>query len=229
MQRLLLVILSSFFLFQGCKKSLPEGILPKRTMVDLMTEVHLVDGYLNTLPLDSTRRVVESLYAEVFRKFKVDSTQFKQNVAYYLGDPVLSKELYVTINKKLMDYDNAYRVADSVRNAKIADSVRVVQRFIKLKDAAHKLILQVQKDTIPLTPTLYRTEFMDRVGLYLNVYDPSKMSPQPGPSSPLVMPATPPGGSAARTADEHPKPTRPPLRLEEQVSPVEEKEPSAQH
>ncbi|MFD1770274.1 DUF4296 domain-containing protein [Sphingobacterium suaedae] len=176
MQRLLLVILSSFFLWIGCKKSTPKGILPQKVMVDLLTEVHLVDGYLNNLPVDSTRRIIGSLYGELFDKYKIDSTVFKQNVAYYLGDPVSSKELYAAVTKKLTDYDREFRVADSVQNARISDSIRIVQHYTKLREDARRLILDVHVDTIPLSHRTYRTDFMDRAGLTVNVYEPQATS-----------------------------------------------------
>lgn len=174
MQRLILIILSSFFLMMSCNKSKPKGMLSERTMVDLMTDVHLVDGYLNTLPVDSTRKTIESLYEKVFEKYGIDSVTFNANVAHYLGNPVLSKDLYAEVTKKLNAYEDGYRRADSLRNAHTSDSIRVVQRYQRLKEAARKLILEVQVDTIPLTYRISQKDFMERAGLNaVTIYQPS--------------------------------------------------------
>lgn len=173
MQRLILIILSSFFLMISCNKSKPKGTLSEKTMVDLMTDIHLVDGYLNTLPVDSTRKVIDGLYDEVFEKYGIDSVKFKENIAYYLGNPIVSKELYAEVTKKLNAYEDDYRRTDSLKNARVSDSIRVVQRFERLKEAARRLILEVNVDTIPLTYRVHQKDFMDGAGLYaIQTYQP---------------------------------------------------------
>ncbi|HLT87218.1 MAG TPA: DUF4296 domain-containing protein [Sphingobacterium sp.] len=174
MQRLILIILSSFFLMISCNKSKPKGTLSEKTMVDLMTDVHLVDGYLNTLPVDSTRKVMDGLYEEVFEKYGIDSVRFKENIAYYLGNPIVSKELYTQVTKKLNAYEDDYRRTDSLKNAWISDSIRVVQRYERLKEASRRLILDVHVDTIPLTYRVHQKDFMDGAGLYaVQTYQPT--------------------------------------------------------
>lgn len=174
MQRLILIILSSFFLMISCNRSKPKGILSEKTMVDLMTDVHLVDGYLNTLPVDSTRKVIGSLYGEVFEKYGIDSIKFKDNIAYYLGNPIVSKELYTKVTKKINGYEDDYRRADSLRNVWVSDSIRIVQRFERLKEDARRLILEVQVDTVPLTYRVHQNDFMNGAGLYaIQTYQPT--------------------------------------------------------
>lgn len=174
MQRLILIILSSFFLMISCNKSKPKGTLSEKTMVDLMTDIHLVDGYLNTLPVDSTRKVIDGLYDEVFEKYGIDSVKFKENIAYYLGNPIVSKELYAEVTKKLNAYEDDYRRTDSLKNARVSDSIRVVQRFERLKETARRLILEVDVDTIPLTYRVHQKDFMDGAGLYaIQTYQPT--------------------------------------------------------
>lgn len=149
MQRSLLILLSSFFLCISCRESANEGILPQSKMTELMTEVHLIDAYLNTLPVDSSRKVIGGLYEEVFRKFDLDSTSFTANLNHYLGNAVASKTMYEDVNKNLTAYEAVYLKEDSVRQAFYADSVRRQMRLITLKELTHKLIFEVEPDTIP--------------------------------------------------------------------------------
>ena len=165
MQRLILILLSSFFLLVACNGSKPKGTLSQKTMIDLMTDIHLVDGYLNTLAVDSTRKVIDGLYAEVFAKYDIDSATFKTNLAYYLGNPVLSKDMYAEVTKRLNGYEADYRRADSLSNAMRRDSMQVVQRFRRLQEAARKLILEVELDTVPLNFYAYQKEFMAKSSL----------------------------------------------------------------
>lgn len=176
MQRLILIILSSFFLMISCNKSKPKGILSEKTMVNLMTDVHLVDGYLNTLSTDSTRKVIDGLYEQVFEKYDIDSTTFKTNVTYYLSNPIISTDIYEQVTKNLNVYEADYRRTDSLRNARMSDSVSVAQRYERLKDAAHKLILDVHVDTIPLTYPVHQKDFLDGAGLYMiQIYQPKAL------------------------------------------------------
>src|SRR5690606_14506909 len=127
------------------------GILAEKVLADLMTGVPLLDGCLNTLPVDSTRRVVGSLFGALVHKEGIDSVRFKENVDYYVGNPMVSKELYVDVTKKINGYEDEYRRADSIRNAQVTDSLRVVRWYERLKEDAHRLILVVELDTVPLT------------------------------------------------------------------------------
>ncbi|WP_181151259.1 DUF4296 domain-containing protein [Sphingobacterium gobiense] len=184
MQRLILIILSSFFLMISCDRSKPKGILSEKTMVDLMTDVHLVDGYLNTLQVDSTRKVIDGLYDGIFEKYGIDSVTFKENISYYLGNPIVSKELYTKVTKKLNTYEDDYRRTDSLKNARISDSIRVVRRYERLKEDARKLILDVQVDTIPLTYRVHQKEFMAGAELYaVQLYQPTIQPDVPNESA----------------------------------------------
>ncbi|NQD71711.1 DUF4296 domain-containing protein, partial [Sphingobacterium shayense] len=141
MQRLLLIILTSIFLITSCQKTTPEGILPESTMVEMMTEVHLVDGYLSTLSIDSSRKVINSLYGRIFDKYQLDSVGFQRNVDFYLGNPTLSKKLYSTINQSITNKDIEFRRADSTIQATLNDSIQRVQYYTKLAEESRTLIL----------------------------------------------------------------------------------------
>ena len=168
MQRLLLIILTSIFLITSCQKTTPEGILPENTMVEMMTEVHLVDGYLSTLSIDSSRKVINSLYGHIFDKYQIDSVGFQRNVDYYLGNPTLSKKLYSTITQTISNKDIEFRRADSTIQAQLNDSIQRVQYYTKLAEESRTLILNVKKDTLPLSFEKYHHNFISRVGIHVH-------------------------------------------------------------
>lgn len=226
MQRLLLIILSSFFLLISCKKSAPEGILSEKKMADLMAEVHLLDGYLNTLPVDSSRKIIDGLYGQVFQKYGLDSAKFTQNLSFYLGDPTLSKKIYVEVNKKLTGLDREYRLGDSLENVRVSDSIRYVQYYTRLRDEAYQLIQQVYLDSIPLNYRTYRNDFMRRAGLTLNIFQNEQVpvtGPVPLPSSNLQQPAPVSGADATPktlpTVPASGAAERPPAVLQREVVP----------
>lgn len=148
-------------------------------MADLMTEVHLVDGYLNMLMVDSSRKVIDGLYDGIFQKYGIDSAAFRKNINYYLGNPIVTKDLYAEVTKKLRDHERGYQVADSLRNAAVTDSIRTVQRFERLKHEARKLIMEVHLDTVPLSYRTAQRDFMAHAGLsVINLYQPTPTAPE---------------------------------------------------
>lgn len=170
MQRLLLIIFASFFLGISCKKGAPAGLLSEAKMVDMLVEVHLIDGYLNSIQIDSSRRIIDGLYGQVFQRYGIDSVQFKKNMDYYLSNPDAGEAIYKEVTDRLMSYENVYRAEDSVRNVFVSDSLRRQQRYIRMRDDAIKLIMDVPKKPLPLDYKAYRDHFVQELGLGINVY-----------------------------------------------------------
>lgn len=148
MLRVKFIIISSFFLFLSCAKRAPEGILSEKKMSELLTEVAMIDGYLNTLMIDSAKKVMPVLYENAFKKFDIDSTQFKQNLTYYLGNPPLAEKVYGQVTVKLQGMERQYYKEDSIRNVFVQDSVsrayRLQANAIRMRNA----LLSHHKDTL---------------------------------------------------------------------------------
>jgi hypothetical protein len=126
MQRLLYSIFISFFLIVSCAKSKPSGVVSEEKITEILTEVALVDGYLNTLPTDSSKRVIPVLYQRIFDEYKLDSATFVKNLDYYYGDPNLTEKIYTVIGKNLGVYERELQVEDSVRMVRYTDSMNIV-------------------------------------------------------------------------------------------------------
>lgn len=170
MQRLYFTIILLFFLFSSCSKQKPKGILSEKEMTELMTEVTLIDAYLNTLPIDSGRKVMPVLYNHAFEKFKLDSVSFDQNLDYYLGSPLLTDKIYTNINTVLTEKDKLYQREDSIRNAVVQDSIQQVMRLQRYTAMMKEMIANVHRDTTSYTYVLSGTDFLTKAELHLNAY-----------------------------------------------------------
>ncbi|TDQ79960.1 DUF4296 domain-containing protein [Sphingobacterium yanglingense] len=170
MQRLYFTIILLFFLFSSCSKQKPKGILSEKEMTELMTEVSLIDAYLNTLPIDSGRKVMPVLYNHAFEKFKLDSVSFVQNLDYYLGNPLLTEKIYTNINTALAEEDKVYQREDSIRNAVVQDSMQRVMRLQRYTAMMKEMISNVHRDTTSYTYVLSGTDFLTKAELHLNAY-----------------------------------------------------------
>lgn len=182
MQRLYFTIILLFFLFISCGKQRPKGVLSEKEMTGLMTEVALIDAYLNTLPIDSGRKVMPVLYERAFKKFKLDSVSFNQNLEYYLGNPILTEKIYTNIGKTLSEQDQVYQREDSIRNANMQDSVRGVMRLQRYTTMMRDMIMNVHRDSSAYTYILYGTDFLSKADLHLNAY---------GTQVPVISPVVP--------------------------------------
>lgn len=99
MKRLIPVLILLFFL--SCSEKLPKGILPKDKMVNLLTDIHVIDGYSMTLMPDSGALKLSSLYQSAFKKYNTDSVQFRKSLEYYTRHPEAIDSMYKAVNRQL--------------------------------------------------------------------------------------------------------------------------------
>ncbi|WP_164112136.1 MULTISPECIES: DUF4296 domain-containing protein [Sphingobacterium] len=170
MQRVNFIIILLFFLLASCGKQKPKGVLSEKDMTELMAEVSLIDAYLNTLPIDSGRKVMPVFYENAFKKFKLDSAGFIKNLDYYLGSPVLTEKIYTSIGKTLTAKDMEYHRIDSVQNAVVQDSIRNAMRLQRHTEMMKNMILNVHRDSTAYTYSQYGTDFLSKAELNLNAY-----------------------------------------------------------
>lgn len=165
MQRLILGLLPLFFIVFSCKKQVPDGILPQEDMVELMTEVHILDGYISNIPVDSAKKVIDPLYEQLFAKFGIDSAKFTKNVNYYFGNPSLTVKTYDQVVKTLEKRERSYYSQDSLKNLILQDSMsRVTRMQVKLQ-TLNNMILNAEADSADLSIADRTRRFYEPVGL----------------------------------------------------------------
>lgn len=151
MKRLLFVIILLFFIITSCSKSKPSGILSESKMAELMTEVHVLDSYLNTLPMDSSRRALPALYKGVLSKYDLDSIGFIANLDYYNGNPIEMDRVYKEVKTSLTGYQREAFVSDSLTQKHVRDSLHRASVWQTELMEQRNLILNVHKDSTRYT------------------------------------------------------------------------------
>lgn len=151
MQRVIVIFFSLFFLVTACAKRKPSGILSESKMEEMMYEAHIVDAYLHTLPIDSSKKVMRVLYNNLFKKFDLDSTGFIANLDYYLGNPILLEKVYDNISKDLQAKDKEYRTIDSINAAIHQDSINRAYVLSGREQERYRLRMQYIVDCSPFT------------------------------------------------------------------------------
>ncbi len=91
-----------FICFYACKPGIPKDIIQPDKMQQVLIDIHLVDGYIATLPsLDTAKKVGSSFYKGIYKKFDIDSALYNTSINYYYKHPDLMKKMYDSISVKL--------------------------------------------------------------------------------------------------------------------------------
>jgi len=151
MQRFLGILLS-FILLAGCQSDRPKNIIDEKIMTDLLLDIHLVDGYLYTWSSDSSLIKSADFIEGIYQRYGTDSVAVRQSLEYYARHPQELNKIYTEVDSRLKEMelsvrevsDKKYReifVADSIRNAKAADSLRKIRtdsvKYARLKNLLH--------------------------------------------------------------------------------------------
>ena len=73
-----------------------KEVIPSETMVELLTEIHIMEARVDKLrlPKDSSYMVYNTLEKEIFDKYHVTKNLYKESFQYYLAKPELLDKIY---------------------------------------------------------------------------------------------------------------------------------------
>jgi hypothetical protein len=100
--------ISLFFLvllyLTACKNDdVPEGVLKKPQMISLLTDLHLTDGQVYTVPQvpDSMYKYTSEKYKALFKRHHTTDAVFKKSLKYYTAQPEVIMDMYDKIEATL--------------------------------------------------------------------------------------------------------------------------------
>lgn len=164
MRSLFIALSTGILLLSACSESKTK-ILSEKKMTQLMTEVHLLDGYLATLPIDSSRKIIDTLYVQLFAKYGLDSASFSENLTRYYSDPEKTEKIYDKIHEDLTGREREIMRLDSIRSAVQRDSTARVNRYNTLLSMQHNLRYVYQQTDAPLEISEYNAGLHKASGL----------------------------------------------------------------
>ena len=90
----------------------PEGYIPKEKMVDIMVDIHLVEGARSgTLLLGDTNKLPD-YYARIYEKYGLTEAEFKTNFDWYTQHPQELKAVYEEVIVELSKLEEEIKVKD---------------------------------------------------------------------------------------------------------------------
>jgi len=98
-----LFFLGSLFLLSCSGNKPAKGILSPVDMVSLLTDVHTVDGRMYIVMQNPDSLYLKGMghYLYVFKQHHTDSTQFKNSLKYYSGNPNDLSVIYDSVASKI--------------------------------------------------------------------------------------------------------------------------------
>jgi len=89
-------------LFSACKPGIPKDIVQPDKMEKILFDIHLIDGYVSSIPTsDSARKVSAPIYKGIFKKYGIDSATHAKSMAYYYNHPDVLSKMYDRISEKM--------------------------------------------------------------------------------------------------------------------------------
>lgn len=120
----------------------PEGIIKKEQMINLLTEVHIVDGSMyNVMQLpDSLYKHGTNTYLALFKKYHTDSAQFRKSFKYYSTNPEILRAIYEQITKNLKFKTDSVNKISQIQidkdNKRRADSISKLPKNVPAQPVA---------------------------------------------------------------------------------------------
>jgi hypothetical protein len=85
----------------------PRGLLSEDVMVSILVDIHLTEGFVQSLPIpyDSSKKVYPILERDVFEKHRVPDSVYLTSLQYYLRYPVIMERIYARTVDSLTVYE----------------------------------------------------------------------------------------------------------------------------
>ncbi|MCD8742110.1 DUF4296 domain-containing protein [Mucilaginibacter roseus] len=150
MRKYIILFFSALTVLCSCGDDKPDGILDENQMADVLTDVHITNGTMFSVPAisDSLYKYGLGRYMLVFKQHGTDSAQFTRSYKYYTRDVEKLVAIYDVVNKKLQ------KKSDSLNKIYIKQQ----QQPQKIKpqnpkpaqstDTANKIKRKLAKDTL---------------------------------------------------------------------------------
>ncbi|MBD1392136.1 DUF4296 domain-containing protein [Mucilaginibacter glaciei] len=104
MPKYITLFFSVLLIIAGCSNDgPPPGVLPKENMINLLMDIHLVDGQLYAIPQqqDSIYKYGTARYQAVFKQYHTNDANFKKSLNYYAKQPEVIQAMYDAIQVKV--------------------------------------------------------------------------------------------------------------------------------
>ncbi|WP_285008531.1 DUF4296 domain-containing protein [Pedobacter faecalis] len=158
-----IVLGTLIFLMAGCKPGIPKDIVQPDQMASVLHDIHLTDGYINTIAnIDTAKVLAAAYYKGIYKKYGIDSALYARSMEYYYSDPKTLDEIYKKVGTQFEKEKRQIVRADSLKNVKIEQAARKKAKAdsAKVADSLKNLPVARQKRR---TDSIKRADSLEKV------------------------------------------------------------------
>ena len=118
----------------------PQNLIDEGTMVNIMTDIHLIEAEINNIHLqhqDSSVFVYQKLKVLMLKKYNIDTATFNSSFKYYIINPDKMKLIYVEVKKKLEEEKKKTIIA-SKQKPKLTQAELAKKKSDSIEAVLHK-------------------------------------------------------------------------------------------
>ncbi len=108
----LLMVIVSIMLVASCSyMNADHKIIDKKSMVDVLVDIHIADAILGTSTLRVNRDSleIESYYDDILKKHQVTQIQIDNSLKHYAKDIKEFEDIYLQVSEKLSKMESEYQ------------------------------------------------------------------------------------------------------------------------
>lgn len=157
MTRLFLFVMCTVLL--ACKPGIPKDIIQPTEMENILYDIHVLDGYVGTIPTpDSARKASAPLYKGIFKKYGIDSAAHAHSMAYYYKRPDLLSKMYDRISNRINKEKDAELKKQEKETKSLAKKKQPLEEPTEAKpvDTPEKATELKPADTLPKAKLIKR-------------------------------------------------------------------------
>lgn len=108
--------LAIIIVLAACEKDqVPDGVIEKPKMINVLFDMHITDAYLNAVNnRDTLLMQAHSRYNYIFKKFEIDSVAFTKSLNFYSKYPKQLNEIYTAVSDSILRVENDLKAKASV-------------------------------------------------------------------------------------------------------------------
>lgn len=91
--------------FSACSKNqanIPSNIIPKDSMVLIMSDIHIAEAAVKTAAADTNYKLnIKTFYDHIYKKYNTTDSNFNKSLKFYTDNPALLEEIYQKIAEEM--------------------------------------------------------------------------------------------------------------------------------
>ena len=115
----LLLFLVPFF--YACEQdNRPKDIIDEKKMILIMTDLHIMDGYMSTIIYnDTTRNRTKDLYATIYKTHNTTYELYEKSLKYYSLKPAMLDTMYNKVQALIDEKEHKLHSAEIIKPNRI--------------------------------------------------------------------------------------------------------------